>query len=107
MAQAQAAAARILASIAQGSVSVEVTTAWVNEKLCCGCQTCIRVCPYTAISFNAEKRVSEVNEVLCKGCGTCGSACPAGAITSKHFTDRQILAEIEGIMSMSVKVVQP
>lgn len=103
VAQARAAAARILATIAQGSVAVEVTTACVNEKLCCGCQTCVRVCPYSAISYNEEKRSSEVNEVLCKGCGTCGSACPAGAIISKHFTDQQILAEIEGIMSMSYK----
>ena len=103
VAQARAAAARILASIAQGSVAVEATTAIVNEHLCCGCQTCVKVCPYAAISYNTEKRASEVNEVLCKGCGTCGSACPAGAITSKHFTDKQILAEIEGIMSMSFK----
>ncbi|MDP1620741.1 MAG: CoB--CoM heterodisulfide reductase iron-sulfur subunit A family protein [Bacteroidales bacterium] len=103
VAQARAAAARILASIAQGSVAVEVTTASVIEHLCCGCQTCIRVCPYDAISYNEEKQASEINEVLCKGCGTCGSACPAGAILSKHFTDTQILAEITGIMSMSYK----
>jgi heterodisulfide reductase subunit A len=105
VAQARAAAARILATIAQGSVAVEVTTATVNEVFCCGCQTCIRVCPYTAISFNEDKKSSEVNEVLCKGCGTCGSACPSGAITNKHFTDRQILSEIEGIMSMSYKEI--
>jgi heterodisulfide reductase subunit A2 len=103
VAQARAAAARILATIANGSVQVEVTTAKVNEILCCGCQTCVGVCPYSAISYNEEKRASEVNEVLCKGCGTCGAACPAGAIVSKHFTDRQIMAEIEGIMSMSYK----
>jgi heterodisulfide reductase subunit A len=103
--QARAAAARILATIAYGSVQVEVTTANVNEKLCCGCQTCIKVCPYSAISFNEVKKTSEVNEVLCKGCGTCGSSCPAGAINSKHFTDRQIMSEIEGIMSMSFKGV--
>jgi heterodisulfide reductase subunit A2 len=102
--QARAAAARILATIAQGIVPVEVTTAMVTERLCCGCQTCVSVCPYSAISFSEEKRSSIVNEVLCKGCGTCGSACPAGAIVSKHFTDRQILSEIEGIMSMSYKV---
>jgi heterodisulfide reductase subunit A len=103
VAQARAAAARILATIAQGSVAVEVTTAMVNEKLCCGCQTCVSVCPYSAIAFDETKKSSVVNEVLCKGCGTCGAACPAGAITSKHFTDVQILAEIEGIMSMSYK----
>ncbi len=97
--QARAAAARILASISFGSVEVEVTTAVVNENLCCGCQTCINVCPYTAISYDEEKQVSVVNEILCKGCGTCGSTCPTGAIRSRHFTDQQILSQIEGLLS--------
>jgi heterodisulfide reductase subunit A len=79
---------------------VEVTTAVVNEDICCGCQTCISVCPYSAITFNEEKNVSEVNEVLCKGCGTCGSACPTGAIRSRHYTDRQILSQIEGMLNL-------
>jgi heterodisulfide reductase subunit A len=97
--QAWAAAARVLAGISRGNVAVEVTTAVVNEDICCGCQTCISVCPYTAITFNEEKNVSEVNEVLCKGCGTCGSACPTGAIRSRHYTDRQILSQIEGMLN--------
>lgn len=98
IAQAKAASARILATIAQGSVQVEVTTAVVNEDICCGCQTCIKVCPYSAISFLEDKKVSHVNEILCKGCGTCGSTCPTGAIRSRHFTDKQISSQIEGIM---------
>lgn len=102
IAQARAAASRILATISVGQVVVEVTTAEVNEEICCGCQTCVKVCPYTAISFDEEKGVSVVNEILCKGCGTCGSACPSGAIRSKHFTDRQILSQIEGLMSLEV-----
>lgn len=102
VAQARAAAARILATIAQGSVEVEVTTAVVNEDICCGCQTCVGVCPYTAVRYDEEKKVSIVNEVLCKGCGTCGSACPTGAIRSRHFTDQQILSQIVGLMSMEV-----
>ncbi|MCF8373324.1 MAG: CoB--CoM heterodisulfide reductase iron-sulfur subunit A family protein [Bacteroidales bacterium] len=101
--QARAAAARIMADINFGSVEVEVTTAVVNEDICCGCQTCISVCPYTAIHFDAEKNVSVVNEILCKGCGTCGSACPTGAIRSRHFTDKQILSQIEGLMSMQLQ----
>ena len=85
-----------LASLQKARLHVEVTTACVNEDICCGCQTCIKVCPYTAISFNEEKKVSFVNEILCKGCGTCGSACPTGAIKagilpiSKYFTNRRI-----------------
>ncbi|MBL7103743.1 MAG: CoB--CoM heterodisulfide reductase iron-sulfur subunit A family protein [Bacteroidales bacterium] len=102
--QARAATARILATIAKGSVEVEVTTAFINEKICCGCQFCIKVCPYTAISFDEENNVSVVNEVLCKGCGTCGSACPSGAITSKHFTDKQILSQIEGLLAKSLEL---
>jgi heterodisulfide reductase subunit A len=100
--QAEAASARILSSISKGRVQVEVTTAEVNEEICCGCQTCIKVCPYTAISFDEEKNVSVVNEVLCKGCGTCGSACPTGAIKCRHFTDVQILSQIEGLLSKSL-----
>ena len=102
IAQARAAAARVLGTILQGSVEVEVTTAEVDEDLCCGCQTCIKVCPYTAITYDEEKKVSIVNEILCKGCGTCGSACPTGAIKCRHFTDRQILAQIEGLMLQEV-----
>jgi len=103
VAQARAAASRILAAISVGEVEVETTTAITNEDLCCGCQTCITVCPYTAISFDEEKKVSIVNEVLCKGCGTCGSACPTGAIRSRHFTDQQILSQIEGLLTTLVE----
>ncbi len=101
--QAKAAAGRILGMINFGSVEVEVTTAQVNEEICCGCQTCIRVCPYGAISFLEEKNVSNVNEVLCKGCGTCSTSCPTGAIKSRHFTEEQILSQIEGVMSQLIE----
>lgn len=96
--QAKAAAVRVLATIEVGSVEMEANTTYINENICCGCQTCIKVCPYSAISFNAEKKISVVNEALCKGCGTCGSACPTGATHIKHFTDEQILSQIEGLM---------
>ncbi|MBL6962953.1 MAG: CoB--CoM heterodisulfide reductase iron-sulfur subunit A family protein [Bacteroidetes bacterium] len=98
--QAKAAAARILGTINKKQVEIEVTTAFANEELCCGCQTCVQVCPYTALSYEEEKNISVVNEALCKGCGTCGSACPCGAISSRHFTDKQILSQIEGLMEM-------
>jgi len=104
VAQARAASARILATINKGRVEVEVTTAKVNEDICCACQTCISVCPYTAISFDEEKKVSVVNEVLCKGCGTCGSTCPTGAIRAQHFTDQQILSQINGLLEKSLEL---
>jgi len=106
VAQARAATSRILANISLGKMAVEVTTAQVNEDICCGCQTCIGLCPYSAISFNEEKKVSRVNEILCKGCGTCGSSCPTGAILCRHFTDVQILSEIRELVLKSKKMVE-
>ena len=104
VAQARAATARILARINVGHVEVEAAIAKVNEDICCGCQTCISVCPYSAISLDEEKHVSVVNEVLCKGCGTCSSACPNGAIRAQHFTDTQILSQIDGLLEKSLQL---
>jgi heterodisulfide reductase subunit A len=55
------------------------------------------VCPYGATELNEVdgKLVASVNEAKCKGCGTCGSACPSGAIKMQHFTNEQIMSEIE------------
>jgi heterodisulfide reductase subunit A len=106
VAQARAATARILANISVGKMAVEVTTAQVSEDLCCGCQTCIGLCPYGAISYQEEKKVSKVNEILCKGCGTCGSSCPTGAIRCRHFTDQQILSEIRELILKSIELVE-
>ncbi len=98
VAQASAAAARVLAMISKGEVEIEAAVATINEDICSGCKTCSLLCPYTAISFDEEKKVSIVNEALCKGCGTCVVACPSNAITSKHFTGEQLMAEIEGML---------
>jgi len=98
VAQASAAAARVLSMISKGSVEIESSTSKIDETLCSGCKTCISLCPYNAITFDEEKKVSVINEALCKGCGTCAAACPSGAITSQHFTTEQIAAQIEGVM---------
>jgi heterodisulfide reductase subunit A len=99
VAQASASAAQALSIISKGTVEVEAATASVNEELCSGCRICIDLCPYKAISFNEEDNVAHINEALCKGCGTCGAACPSGAITSKHFTSEQLIAQLEGVLA--------
>jgi len=98
VAQASAAAALVLAMISKGKVEIEAAIAAIDEELCSGCRICNLLCPYNAISFDEEKEVSRVNEALCKGCGVCVAACPSGALTGKHFTTEQIMAEIEGIL---------
>ena len=99
IAQASAAAARVLAMISWGKVEIEAAIAAIDEELCSGCRICNLLCPYNAISFDEEKEVSQINEAQCKGCGVCVAACPSGALTAKHFTGEQIMAEIEGVLS--------
>jgi heterodisulfide reductase subunit A len=98
VAQAQAAAARILALISKGEVLIDPVRASINAENCSGCRMCNSLCPYQAITFNVAEGVSEVNEALCKGCGTCVAACPAGAISGSGFTDTQILSELEAVL---------
>jgi heterodisulfide reductase subunit A len=100
VAHAGAAASMALALLTKGEVTISPTTAIVDEKLCSACKTCIAVCPYSAISYIVEANAARVNEALCKGCGTCVATCPAGAITARHFTDEQILAQIEGLFRL-------
>ena len=100
VAQGSGAAARALSILTKGEVEIDAITAVINKDLCSGCKICNNLCPYSAIEFRAEENVSEVVEELCKGCGTCVAACPAGAIKGTHFTDEQILAEIDGIMAV-------
>ena len=100
VAQAGAAASQALSLIQKGEVETEAVTATVVQELCSGCQICIPLCPYNAISYIKEENRAEINEALCKGCGTCVAACPSGASYQKHFTDQQIFAEIEGILSI-------
>ncbi|MEI6765186.1 MAG: CoB--CoM heterodisulfide reductase iron-sulfur subunit A family protein [Bacteroidota bacterium] len=98
VAQAGAAAAEALALIDSGFVELEPNTAQITEERCCGCQVCVNMCPYTAISFNAEKGKSFINEALCKGCGTCVASCGSNAIFQNLFDDEEIMSEIDGIL---------
>jgi len=98
VAQASAAAAEVLAMISQGKVEIEAATAVIDERICSGCQACKLVCPYNAISFDEREEVCRVNEALCKGCGSCVGGCPSDAISLNHFTNEQILAEMEGML---------
>jgi heterodisulfide reductase subunit A len=98
VAQGAAAAARVGGMITKGTVMIEPIVATIDEEECSGCRICNTMCPYNAIEFDEEKQVSRVITALCKGCGTCVAACPAGAITGAHFNNRQIFAEIEGVL---------
>lgn len=99
VAQARAAAARILGKIAKGEIEIDGVFAEVNEEQCSGCRICNELCPYSAIEFDAATRRSHVIPAACKACGCCAAACPSGAVQARHFTESQISAQIEGVLS--------
>jgi len=95
---ASGAAAQALALATRGRVEISPTISWIDPDVCAGCQTCIGLCAYSAIEFDARRRVSVVNEALCKGCGSCAVACCSRAIRPKHFKTEQILTMIEACL---------
>jgi heterodisulfide reductase subunit A len=96
--QGAAAAARVASLISRGTVMMEPVRAHISAELCSGCRICNTMCPYNAIVFHEDQQVSEVITALCQGCGTCVAACPSAAITGAHFTNAQVMSEIEGIL---------
>jgi heterodisulfide reductase subunit A2 len=98
VAQAAAAVARVNSFIGKGTVMMEPIKAKIEATQCSGCRICNNLCPYNAILFNEDKKVSEVITALCQGCGTCVAACPSAAISGAHFTREQLMAQIEGLL---------
>jgi heterodisulfide reductase subunit A len=104
VAQGAAAAARVMSKIQQGQVMLEPIRASIDEIRCSGCRICNNLCPFSAITFDEAKEVSIVNQALCQGCGTCVAACPAGAISGTHYSDQQILSQIEGVLDPELQL---
>jgi heterodisulfide reductase subunit A len=100
IAQACAAAARATTVLSKKTLETEGSIASVVEDLCSGCRVCEHLCPYGAVEIQIKngKPVAHVLEALCKGCGSCGTACPTKAITLGHFTNEEILAQIDAAL---------
>jgi heterodisulfide reductase subunit A len=99
--QASAAAARAGILMAKGKVTVEAITPISYPEKCKACGLCVKVCPYNAITLNKDLKRIELIEAACGGCGTCAAECPFGALTQKHFTDEQIIAQIDAVTENS------
>jgi len=97
--QAYGAAGRALTLLSHDIVTVSGSVCEVDEKKCMGCGACIEACTYGAIEFQDTRQGKKavVNPVICKGDGLCNAKCPTGAIRLKHFTDEEIISEIDAV----------
>ena len=95
--QAYGAAGRVLTLLSHDVVTVSGSVCVVNEDKCISCGACITACAYDAIEFREtpQGKKAAVNPVLCKGDGLCNAKCPTGAILLKHFTDQELLSQID------------
>jgi heterodisulfide reductase subunit A len=103
--QAYGAAGRVLTLLSHDVVTVSGSVCEVSEKKCMGCGACLAVCTYGAIEFRQTRQGKKaiVNPVICKGDGLCNAVCPTGAIVLKHFTDQEILSQIDAMVPASAK----
>ena len=107
VAQASAAAAKVIGLLAKDHLVTNPCVAHSNELLCNGCSQCEKVCPYGAITYIEKevrgpgvrevRRIAQVNPAVCQGCGACTVTCPSGAMDLKGFANKQIMAEVDAI----------
>ncbi len=99
VAQGSAAASKVLGLFSKDKLASDPQVSVVDIKRCIGCGKCMKTCPFGAIKeidFRGMKK-AEVIETVCQGCGICTSTCPQGAVQLQHFTDNQILAEVNAL----------
>jgi heterodisulfide reductase subunit A len=99
--QAGAAAMRAGNLLSAGQVKVEAITALFDSADCNFCGRCARCCPFNAVTMPNKKegRYPEFIEAACAGCGTCAAECPSDSISMRHFTDMQLMAQVDAILS--------
>lgn len=108
VAQAGAAASKVIGLLAKGQIESNPMIVHVNNAKCSGCGACVDICPYGAMqleevtlrenSQKATRMVAKPNPGLCQGCGACTVACRPGAADLLGFTDEGIMREMEALL---------
>ncbi len=95
--QAYGAAGRAITLLSHDIVTVSGAVTEIDESKCIGCGACVSACTYGAIELKETRhgKKAVVNPVICKGDGLCNAKCPTGAISLKHFTDEELLSQID------------
>jgi len=108
VAQASAAASKVLGLLSKDILKRDPTIAVVDPAICTGCWDCVNICPYGAPEksefttridgVRVTRPVSRINEGKCEGCGLCIASCHGDVIDLKGFTDDEVYAELGGYL---------
>jgi heterodisulfide reductase subunit A-like polyferredoxin len=110
--QAKATAAKAARILSQEFLKAGGRVAVVDETLCTGCLTCVRICPFGVPQIQAN--LSGVGNILgaafiegsvCQGCGSCAAECPAHAIQLMHYTDAQLSAKVTALVDPTLRMM--
>jgi heterodisulfide reductase subunit A len=103
--QACGAAGRVVTLLSQETVTASGAVCEVKEQDCVACGACITACTYGAIEFHETPKGKKawVNPILCKGDGLCNAKCPTNAITLKHYTDEEVIGQIDAAVPSLAK----
>lgn len=92
-----AAASHAAIPLTQKGLTEPQMKALVDDTICIGCANCFAACPYHAIAMQGG--IATVTESECQACGICVVECPARAIQLRNFRDKQINAQVEGLLA--------
>lgn len=111
MIQAQAAAARAARVLSREMLPAGGQVAVVDELICTGCLTCVRVCPFGVPTILASLTgtgnimgAASIEPAICRGCGLCAAECPARAIQLMHYTDAQMTAKVKALVQPVIEL---
>jgi heterodisulfide reductase subunit A2 len=95
--EAVGAAMRASIAMKRGYIEAEGIVADIELANCNSCGLCFKRCPYSAIKLDEDK-LPHVMKALCKGCGLCAADCPKECISIVHYSEEQILAQVEAAL---------
>ncbi len=94
--ESMAAAMRASIPMKVGYLEAEGIVADIDLDACNDCGICVKNCPYGAIQLMDDR--PNVIKALCKGCGLCAADCTKDAVTIVHYSDEQILAQVDAAL---------
>jgi len=99
--QAKGAASSLGKLINVGEYQIKLIRAINDSEKCSECELCVGLCPYGAITHEAEGIVPD--EILCRGCGICASVCPNEAMTIRYYREEQLEKQIDAFLEGKIK----